>query len=51
MRLKIDIVDVFTDEQFKGNSAAVVITDSWLEGEREFMRGNVVHYLQGYISI
>ena len=33
MRLKIDIVDAFTDEQFKGNSAAVVITDSWLDAD------------------
>lgn len=29
-RLDIDIVDAFTDRQFRGNSAAVVITESWL---------------------
>lgn len=30
MHLKIDIVDAFTDTQFRGNSAAVVITERWL---------------------
>jgi PhzF family phenazine biosynthesis protein len=30
MQLKLDIVDAFTDTQFRGNSAAVVITESWL---------------------
>jgi len=30
MKLKINIVDAFTDEQFKGNSAAVLITKDWL---------------------
>ena len=30
MQLKIDVVDAFTDELFKGNSAAVIIVDDWL---------------------
>ncbi|GHA12267.1 phenazine biosynthesis protein PhzF [Arenicella chitinivorans] len=30
MQLKLDIVDAFTDTQFRGNSAAVVITERWL---------------------
>jgi PhzF family phenazine biosynthesis protein len=30
MELTIDVVDAFTDTLFKGNSAAVVITDDWL---------------------
>lgn len=30
MKLKIQVVDAFTDEIFKGNSAAVIITDQWL---------------------
>lgn len=30
MQLEINIVDAFTDTVFKGNSAAVIITDSWL---------------------
>ena len=30
MQLKIDVVDAFTDVQFKGNSAAVIIVDKWL---------------------
>lgn len=29
-QLKINVVDAFTEQQFKGNSAAVIITDSWL---------------------
>ncbi|MFT5234877.1 MAG: PhzF family phenazine biosynthesis protein [Shewanella sp.] len=33
MNVKIDIVDAFTDVRFKGNSAAVIITDSWLSDE------------------
>lgn len=31
MKLKINIVDAFTDKLFGGNSAAVIITDNWLD--------------------
>ncbi|RXJ86370.1 PhzF family phenazine biosynthesis protein [Arcobacter sp. CECT 8985] len=31
MRLKIDIVDAFADELFKGNQAAVIILNEWLD--------------------
>ena len=31
MRIKIDIVDAFTDKLFCGNPAAVIITEKWLE--------------------
>ncbi|WP_096086830.1 PhzF family phenazine biosynthesis protein [Agaribacterium haliotis] len=31
MKLDIDIVDAFTEKQFQGNSAAVVIAESWLD--------------------
>lgn len=30
MQLEINVIDAFTDTVFKGNSAAVVITDNWL---------------------
>ncbi|OXL21506.1 PhzF family phenazine biosynthesis protein [Psychrobacter sp. DAB_AL32B] len=30
MQLEINVVDAFTDTVFKGNSAAVIITESWL---------------------
>ena len=30
MQLEINVVDAFTDTLFKGNSAAVIITDDWL---------------------
>ena len=30
MQLEMNVVDAFTDTVFKGNSAAVIITDSWL---------------------
>lgn len=30
MKLRINIVDAFTEERFKGNSAAVIITKEWL---------------------
>ncbi|WP_448555633.1 PhzF family phenazine biosynthesis protein [Thalassotalea montiporae] len=33
MKLKINIVDAFAEQQFGGNSAAVIITDSWLSDE------------------
>ena len=33
MNVKIHIIDAFTDVRFKGNSAAVIITDSWLSDE------------------
>ncbi|QKF82347.1 PhzF family phenazine biosynthesis protein [Halarcobacter ebronensis] len=33
MRLKIDIVDAFADELFKGNQAAVIVLDEWLSDE------------------
>ncbi|CAH9050595.1 putative isomerase YddE [Pseudoalteromonas sp. CIP111854] len=33
MKLKINIIDAFTDKQFKGNSAAVIITKTWLTNE------------------
>ena len=30
MQLEINVIDAFTNTVFKGNSAAVIITDSWL---------------------
>ena len=30
MKVKIHVIDAFTEEQFKGNSAAVIITEEWL---------------------
>ena len=30
MQLEINVIDAFTDTLFKGNSAAVIITDNWL---------------------
>lgn len=33
MQLEINVVDAFTDTVFRGNSAAVIITDSWLDVE------------------
>ena len=33
MKLKINIVDAFTEERFKGNSAAVIISEKWLSEE------------------
>lgn len=33
MKLKINVVDAFTDEKFKGNSAAVIIIENWLSSE------------------
>ncbi|REL29295.1 PhzF family phenazine biosynthesis protein [Thalassotalea euphylliae] len=33
MKLTINIVDAFAEQQFGGNSAAVIITDSWLSEE------------------
>ncbi|NVK23878.1 MAG: PhzF family phenazine biosynthesis protein [Gammaproteobacteria bacterium] len=33
MKLKINIVDAFTDTPFKGNSAAVIITEAWLDDD------------------
>lgn len=33
MQLQIDIVDAFTSRQFGGNSAAVILLDSWLADE------------------
>ena len=30
MQLEISVVDAFTNKVFKGNSAAVIITDKWL---------------------
>ena len=33
MPLEINIVDAFTDQLFKGNSAAVIITEHWLTDE------------------
>ncbi|UTW46109.1 PhzF family phenazine biosynthesis protein [bacterium SCSIO 12696] len=33
MKLRVNIVDAFTEERFKGNSAAVVITEEWLSDE------------------
>ena len=30
MKLKMNIVDAFTQERFKGNSAAVIVTEDWL---------------------
>lgn len=30
MQIEINVVDAFTDTVFKGNSAAVIITDNWL---------------------
>lgn len=31
MQLEINVIDAFTDKVFKGNSAAVIITDTWLD--------------------
>jgi len=31
MELKINVVDAFTDSTFKGNPAAVIITENWLD--------------------
>ncbi len=33
MELKINVIDSFTDTTFKGNPAAVIITDDWLPAE------------------
>jgi PhzF family phenazine biosynthesis protein len=33
MELEINIIDAFTNEAFKGNSAAVIITETWLPDE------------------
>ena len=33
MQLEINIIDAFTDSVFKGNSAAVITTESWLSDE------------------
>jgi len=33
VKLAINVVDAFTDVSFKGNSAAVIITDDWLPDE------------------
>ncbi|PVZ70614.1 PhzF family phenazine biosynthesis protein [Pelagibaculum spongiae] len=33
MKINIHLVDAFTDQIFKGNSAAVVITEQWLDDE------------------
>ena len=33
MELKVSFVDAFTSEMFKGNSAAVIVTDEWLPDE------------------
>ncbi|ATC96454.1 PhzF family phenazine biosynthesis protein [Pseudoalteromonas tunicata] len=34
MKIKINIVDAFTHTRFKGNSAAVIITDTWLTDDQ-----------------
>jgi len=59
MKLKINIVDAFTDTQFKGNSAAVIITEQWLDAslmqaiaaennlsETAFLRKITAHHYQ-----
>ena len=33
MQLEINVVDAFTDTVFKGNSAAVIVTEDWLNDE------------------
>lgn len=33
MQIEINTVDAFTNELFKGNSAAVIITDNWLDDD------------------
>ncbi|MER2164487.1 MAG: PhzF family phenazine biosynthesis protein, partial [Psychrobacter alimentarius] len=33
MQLEINIIDAFTDTVFKGNSAAVIITEHWLSND------------------
>ena len=33
MKLRVNIVDAFTEQRFKGNSAAVIITQDWLSDE------------------
>ena len=30
MKLKVSYIDAFTDTVFRGNPAAVIITDTWL---------------------
>ena len=34
MKIKINVVDAFTNVRFKGNPAAVVITGKWLSDEK-----------------
>lgn len=31
MKLKMNVIDAFTNESFKGNQAAVIVLDSWLD--------------------
>ena len=33
MQLEINVIDAFTDTVFKGNSAAIIITDNWLSDD------------------
>lgn len=33
MQLEINVIDAFTDTVFKGNSAAVIITEKWLSDD------------------
>ncbi|MCD1278225.1 MULTISPECIES: PhzF family phenazine biosynthesis protein [Psychrobacter] len=33
MQLEVNVIDAFTDTVFKGNSAAVIITDDWLSDD------------------
>ncbi|WP_432472549.1 PhzF family phenazine biosynthesis protein [Amphritea sp. HPY] len=33
MKLRMNVIDAFTDSNFKGNSAAVIITEEWLADE------------------
>ena len=33
MQLEMNVIDAFTDTVFKGNSAAVIITDHWLNDD------------------
>ncbi|MFT6900098.1 MAG: putative PhzF superfamily epimerase YddE/YHI9 [Colwellia sp.] len=36
MELEINVIDAFTDVPFKGNLAAVIITNDWLSVEPSF---------------
>ena len=39
MKLKVSFVDAFTGTAFKGNPAAVIVTDEWLKGISKNLNG------------